>query len=197
MNTGSMVAAFLGTSNLFFTSGAKALAYLDSLLDSTTNTTMTTNFAKMLVFVAALLVITMSVVTAKMHVWVYAGLYPSADRWSMKFSTTQKCYTFSSCVDDSTVGADWEDIDDALAMVFYEKEQCQGTKLISHAIPKGQVRFTFEKDKGAKSFMVWSDGMYATNGIEHECLERATINAANATDLSGSSTGFLDIVVPS
>ncbi|GMF46867.1 unnamed protein product [Phytophthora fragariaefolia] len=114
---------------------------------------------------------------SKMQIWVYTGLYVGADRWSMKFSTTQKCYTFSFCLSTSTVGADWERIHDAQAMVFYEKEQCQGTKLISHTIPKGQVMFTF--DKGAKSFMVWSQGMYPTNGIEHECLERATLNRTN------------------
>ncbi|KAL4102043.1 hypothetical protein PRIC1_005791 [Phytophthora ramorum] len=130
-----------------------------------------------------------------MHVWVYAGLYVGADRWSMKFSTTQKCYTFNSCFDSDaeTVGADWEGID-TLAIVFYEKEQCQGTKLISHTIPKGQVMFTF--DKGAKSFMVWDQGMYATNGIEHECEERAALNTTNSTGSSGSLDVGEDIVLP-
>ncbi|OWY94999.1 hypothetical protein PHMEG_00035120 [Phytophthora megakarya] len=112
-----------------------------------------------------------------MRIWVYSGLYPSADRWSTKFSYTQKCYTFSSCLNANTVGADWEGISNSEAIVFYEKEDCQGTKLISHTIPKGQVMFTF--DKGAKSFMVWSDGMYSTRGISHECLERVAINTTN------------------
>ncbi|KAG3086366.1 hypothetical protein PI124_g10764 [Phytophthora idaei] len=138
-----------------------------------------------------LLVATVSVASAKMQVWVYAGAYLGADRWSMKFSTTQKCYTFSSCLDDDSVGADWEGID-ASAVVFYEKEQCQGSKLISRTFPKGQVMFSF--DKGAKSFMVWSDGMYATKGFELECLERATVNATNASD---SSAALDDVALPS
>ncbi|KAE9275662.1 hypothetical protein PF008_g29300 [Phytophthora fragariae] len=123
-----------------------------------------------------------------MQIWVYTGLYVGADRWSMMFSTTQKCYTFSACVDTSTVGADWESINDGVAMAFYEKEQCQEAELISHALPKGQVMFTF--DKGAKSFMVWSDGIYPTNGIEHECRERAVLNATSnsSESASGSAT---------
>ncbi|ETK82009.1 hypothetical protein F441_12767 [Phytophthora nicotianae CJ01A1] len=138
------------------------------------------NFIKIL---ALLLATAVSVVSAKMRVWVYAGAYLGADRWSMKFSTTQKCYTFSSCLDDDSVGADWSGIDES-AIVFYEKEQCQGEKLISRDFPKGQLMFS-SFDKGAKSFMVWSDGMYATRGIELECLERARLNATNATNSSG------------
>ncbi|KAL3669380.1 hypothetical protein V7S43_005776 [Phytophthora oleae] len=138
---------------------------------------------KVLALVAVFIVATVCV-SAKMQVWVYSGLYLGADRWSMKFSTAQKCYTFSSCFSESTVGADWDDID-SQAIVFYEKEQCQGAKLISHTFPKGQVMFTF--DKGAKSFMVWSDGMYATKGVELECLERATINSTNSSSYDGSS----------
>ncbi|KAE8899147.1 hypothetical protein PF005_g33287 [Phytophthora fragariae] len=117
---------------------------------------------------------------SKMQIWVYP------DRWSMKFSTTQKCYTFSACVGTSTVGADWYGIDDGVAMVFYEDEQCQGTQLISHALPKGQATFTF--DKGAKSFMVWSDGIYPTNGIEHQCLERAVLKTTSNSSESASAS---------
>ncbi|KAF4029032.1 hypothetical protein GN244_ATG19283 [Phytophthora infestans] len=125
-----------------------------------------------------------------MHIWVYGGAYYDADRWSMKFSTTQKCYTFSSCFDEYGVGADWEDIDGS-AVVFYEKEQCQGSKFVSRSVPKGQVTFSFSE--GAKSFMVWADGMYATKGIELECLERATLNATNTSD---SSSAFDDVTQP-
>ncbi|KAG7382526.1 hypothetical protein PHYPSEUDO_004793 [Phytophthora pseudosyringae] len=151
-----------------------------------------TIFAKRLAFAVALLVAIAQLALAKMQIWVYSGQYLGADRWSVKFSYTQKCYTFSSCFDEDTVGADWVDINDSLAMVFYEKEQCQGAKQTSHAIPKGQTMFTF--DKGAKSFMVWSYGMYATNGIEHECLERAMLNTTNTT--SGSSMEAGDIIIP-
>ncbi|KAG1708004.1 hypothetical protein DVH05_024689 [Phytophthora capsici] len=125
-----------------------------------------------------------------MHIWVYSGLYLGADRWSMKFSTPQKCYTFSSCFSDNTVGAEWDDID-YQAIVFYEKEQCQGTKLVSHALPKGQLMFP--SVKGAKSFMVWSYGMYATKGIELECLERATINSTNSSSHDGASAEVGDL----
>eukprot|EP00644_Phytophthora_capsici_P008171 jgi/Phyca11/20245/fgenesh1_pg.PHYCAscaffold_60_\ len=110
---------------------------------------------KILLFIAVFLAAVVSV-SAKMHIWVYSGLYLGADRWSMKFSTPQKCYTFSSCFSDNTVGAEWDDID-YQAIVFYEKEQCQGTKLVSHALPKGQLMFP--SVKGAKSFMVWSYGI--------------------------------------
>ncbi|KAF4132281.1 hypothetical protein GN958_ATG18514 [Phytophthora infestans] len=96
-----------------------------------------------------LLVVAVSVVSAKMHIWVYGGAYYGADRWSMKFSTTQKCYTFGSCLDDKGVGADWEGI-----------------------------------DASAVAFMVWADGIYATKGIEFECLERSALNATNASDYS-------------
>ncbi|KAI9982929.1 hypothetical protein PInf_006733 [Phytophthora infestans] len=127
-----------------------------------------------------------------MHIWVFDGAHYGADRWSMKFSTTRKCYTFSSCLDENSVGADWEGIDGS-AVVFYEKEQCQGSKFVSRSVPKGQAMFSFSK--GAKSFMVWDDGMYATKGIELECLERATLNATNASD--SSAAAFDDVILPS
>ncbi|EGZ07352.1 hypothetical protein PHYSODRAFT_527911 [Phytophthora sojae] len=103
----------------------------------------------------------------------------------MKFSTTQKCYTFSECLDDASVGADWEKIK-GQAIVFYEEEQCQGTKLISHTLPKGQVMFP--SVKGAKSFMVWEQGVYPTNGIEHECRERAILNTTGNSSESTEVT---------
>ncbi|KAF4029233.1 hypothetical protein GN244_ATG19036 [Phytophthora infestans] len=132
-----------------------------------------------------LLVVAVSVVSAKMHIWVYGGAYYGADRWSMKFSTTQKCYTFGSCLDDKGVGADWEGIDRS-AVVFYEEEQCHGSKYISRLVPEGKVTFAFSKGATwrAKSFMVWADGIYATKGIEFECLERSALNATNASDYS-------------
>ncbi|KAF4029036.1 hypothetical protein GN244_ATG19287 [Phytophthora infestans] len=97
-----------------------------------------------------LLVVAVSVVSAKMHIWVYGGAYYGADRWSMKFSTTQKCYTFGSCLDDKGVGADWEGIDRS-AVVFYEEEQCHGSKYISRLVPEGKVTFAFSKARGAPS----------------------------------------------
>ncbi|EGZ04954.1 hypothetical protein PHYSODRAFT_535097 [Phytophthora sojae] len=93
-----------------------------------------------------------------------------------------KCYTFSSCLDGSNVGADWESIK-RQAIVLYEKEQCQGKKLISHTLPKGHVMFP--SDKGAKSFMAWEEEVYPTNGIEHEC-RRAILNmTGNSSESAG------------
>ncbi|OWZ21195.1 hypothetical protein PHMEG_0004288 [Phytophthora megakarya] len=150
--------------------------------------------SKSLTLVAVLIVSVVQALSTKMGIWVYTGPSWYSPEWSMKYSYTQKCYTFNSCLAKKAIGASWNRISAAKAIVFYDKEDCQGTKLISHTFPWGKLMFPFKN--GAKSFMVWSDGMYATRGISHECMERASINQTNTT-ASGSSAhagdGFMQL----
>ncbi|POM64750.1 Hypothetical protein PHPALM_19691 [Phytophthora palmivora] len=118
---------------------------------------------KLLILIAVLIATSVQVVSGEMNIRFYTGQTLVAAEWSMTYSYTQKCYTFNSCMDKKAIAA----------------KDCQGTKLISHTIPAGKLMFPFKN--GPKSFMVWSDGMYATNGIAHECLERISFNVSNIT----------------
>ncbi|OWZ21198.1 hypothetical protein PHMEG_0004291 [Phytophthora megakarya] len=118
-----------------------------------------------------------------MSIRLYTGIFTKEYQYWLNFSYTQKCYTFNSCMKKNKIAADWQNVHH-LAIVFYEDEDCQGEKLISHALPEGDTMFEFKR--GAKSFMVWSDGMYATRGIYNECMDRESINATNTT-VSGSA----------
>ncbi|KAG7385926.1 hypothetical protein PHYBOEH_008859 [Phytophthora boehmeriae] len=137
-----------------------------------------------LALIVAVVSLVLPTIHASMTVRLYTGLNRDDDKWKYEFSTTQRCFTFGKCLDGVTMGADWNDVDDGYAIVFYSEDQCQGKTVESKAVPKGQVVFDYDSASiGAKSFMVWEQGMYATRGFTAECLERAAVNSSQSPQL--------------
>ncbi|EGZ16419.1 hypothetical protein PHYSODRAFT_506587 [Phytophthora sojae] len=76
-------------------------------------------------------------------------------------------------------------------LVLYEETECQGKYYKVAATPRGTLKY---KDGGfeigVSSFMVWSSGIYATNGLTNICedhdTERLAINStASVLDNAG------------
>ncbi|OWY97313.1 hypothetical protein PHMEG_00032195, partial [Phytophthora megakarya] len=97
----------------------------------------------------------------------------------------QRCYSIP-CFNDRTRSIVFRKLPEGGHLVVYADTACQGKFYKIPLTPRGKVKYEDGGfDFGISSFMVWSSGMYATDGMTNICedhaKERVAVNSTNST----------------
>ncbi|ETL92824.1 hypothetical protein L917_08927 [Phytophthora nicotianae] len=117
------------------------------------------------------------------HIYLFDGPNLNGHYVDWSFSETQRCYSVP-CFNDRAHSLQFRKLPAGGRLVLYEDTGCQG-KYYKIAGSRGEVRYkdgAFEF--GLSSFMIWSTGIYATNGMVNICedSDRRRLNT-NSTDI--------------
>ncbi|KAG2852188.1 hypothetical protein PC113_g15247 [Phytophthora cactorum] len=102
------------------------------------------------------------------HIYLFDGPNLNGYYMDWSFSETQRCYSMP-CFNDRAHSLKFRELPEGGHLVLYEESACQG-KHYKIAASRGKVKYkdgAFEF--GISSFMIWSSGIYATNGMVNIC----------------------------
>ncbi|KAE8992831.1 hypothetical protein PF005_g18598 [Phytophthora fragariae] len=140
--------------------------------------------ASLALVIATIVTVIMS--TSAGHIYIYDGANADGYYLDWAFHDTQRCYSVP-CFNDRTHSIVFRKLPDGGHLVLYEDTACRGKHYTVAATPRGKLEY---KDGGFEfgisSFMVWSSGIYATNGLTNICKDHPKERAVNST------TGVLD-----
>ncbi|KAG1690003.1 hypothetical protein DVH05_001830 [Phytophthora capsici] len=118
------------------------------------------------------------------HIYFYDGpnFFGNSVHWA--FSDVQRCYSMP-CFNDRARSLKFRELPQNGHLVVYQETACQGKHKKIALSPNGKVKYKDGNgafDFGISSFMIWSSGMYATNGMTDICEEHDREKlAANST----------------
>ncbi|KAL4123615.1 hypothetical protein PRIC2_009466 [Phytophthora ramorum] len=138
--------------------------------------------------IAAVASILASGATHAAHIYLYDGPNVNGYYLDWAISETQCCYSVP-CFNDRTHSLKFRKLPNDSHLALYEKAGCQGKHYKVPATPHGTIKyadggFSF----GISSFMIWSSGIYATNGLVNICEESAKL-------LDGNITGNVESII--
>jgi hypothetical protein len=134
-------------------------------------------------FGAFVLTLTFAIVSVSSgHIYLFdaPSLFGNNVDWA--FSDIQRCYSVP-CFSDRTHSLKFRDLPGGGHLVVYDDAECQGKHYKVAPTPDGKITYRdWGFEFGVSSFMIWSTGMYATNGMTNICEDhdKERINA-NAT----------------
>ncbi|KAL3657540.1 hypothetical protein V7S43_017507 [Phytophthora oleae] len=127
--------------------------------------------------------------TSAGHIYFFDGPNLFGNSVDYAFSEVQRCYSLP-CFNDRTRSLMFRKLPQDGHLVVYKDTGCQGKHNKIAPSPHGEVKYKNGNgafDFGISSFMIWSSGMYATNGMTNICEDHDRERLAmNSTD---NSTG--------
>ncbi|KAK1935499.1 hypothetical protein P3T76_010724 [Phytophthora citrophthora] len=123
------------------------------------------------------------------HIYFFDGPNIFGKKVDWAFSEAQRCYSMP-CFNDRARSLQFRELPQKGHLVVYQDTECQGKHNKIALSPNGVVKYKDGNgafDFGISSFMIWSSGMYATNGMADICedhdREKLTVNSTdNSTD---------------